>query len=271
LIASWPPTVSVVIPARDVEDWIGPTIRSVMKQEPAPHEIIVIDDGSADRTAAIARGFGDQVRVVSQPNAGLSAARNAGAERASGEVLLFLDADDVLLPGSVEGSLSIWSRAAPTAMVCIPNHIRSSPDGRSLAWPTAPEVRLLGRRDLASLLLKNFLLANAFVTRDVWRRFPFDEDLLAVEDLDFYARVLIADIPIVVLGQPGVVMAERRSGSMTSRTRWMREQRRVAFSKLSSAQGLTRKERRVLLWQRTRTGVGSRLPQRERGKDISLP
>ena len=258
-------SLSVVIPAKDVEDWIGPTLESVLTQDRLPSEIIVIDDGSADRTADVAQSYGPKVRVISQRNAGLSAARNTGASKAKGDVLLFLDADDVLLPGTIARALSTWERTAPSAAVCVPNHIRASETSRSLAWPPELEARILGRNNLPALLRSNFLLANSFVIKDIWEHFRFDERLLAVEDLDFYARLLIANIPIVMLGEPGVVMAEQRAGSLTSRTRLMRAQRRIAFGNLSTLQGLTFQERVILFRNGLRARVGQLFTKSDTG------
>lgn len=93
-----PPSVSVIIPARNEAKVLGGSVRSVMKQEYAgPVECIVVDNGSTDGTGGVAREFAQArrtpVRVVREPSAGVAAAKNAGAEAAGGEVLIFLDAD----------------------------------------------------------------------------------------------------------------------------------------------------------------------------------
>jgi GT2 family glycosyltransferase len=88
------PSFSVVIAVRDGAATISRAIESVLGQSRPPHELIVVDDGSTDETAAIVARYGDEVSYVFQPNAGVSAARNRGAAMASGEWLAFLDADD---------------------------------------------------------------------------------------------------------------------------------------------------------------------------------
>ncbi|RIH85792.1 putative glycosyltransferase EpsJ [Meiothermus luteus] len=93
------PSVSVVVPARNEEDYIGPCLASILAQEPRPDEVIVVDNGSTDRTAEIARGFG--VRVVYQPQPGLHIARQTGLEAASSEVVAATDADCRVEPGWV--------------------------------------------------------------------------------------------------------------------------------------------------------------------------
>jgi len=88
--------VSVIIPAFNAESFLGEAIVSVLSQTYANIECIVIDDGSTDDTASVARGFEDRIRYVRQENAERSAARNAGIAMATGEYLSFLDADDSL-------------------------------------------------------------------------------------------------------------------------------------------------------------------------------
>jgi glycosyltransferase involved in cell wall biosynthesis len=91
-------TFSVVIPNHNNGATLARAIESVLDQSFAAHEIIVIDDGSTDDSAAVAARFGDRVRYVRQQNAGVSAARNHGARLATGNWLAFLDADDIYLP-----------------------------------------------------------------------------------------------------------------------------------------------------------------------------
>jgi glycosyltransferase involved in cell wall biosynthesis len=91
------PLVSVVIPAFNAEHQLEPTLRSVLAQDYAPFEVIVVDDGSEDATAAVAARF-PEVRCVTQENAGPAAARNRGVREARGEFLAFVDADDEVPP-----------------------------------------------------------------------------------------------------------------------------------------------------------------------------
>lgn len=92
------PRFSVIIPAYNSVATLTRAVESVFAQSWPAHEIIVIDDGSSDDTLQLARGFGERVRVIHQPNAGVSTARNRGAEAATGDWLAFLDADDWYYP-----------------------------------------------------------------------------------------------------------------------------------------------------------------------------
>lgn len=87
--------VSVVIPVRDGERYLAEAITSALAQEPKPREVLVVDDGSQDRSAEIARSFGAPVRVLASPPLGRGAARNRGVTAARGELVAFLDSDDL--------------------------------------------------------------------------------------------------------------------------------------------------------------------------------
>lgn len=92
------PRFSVIIPAYNAAATLARAIDSVRAQSWPAHEIIVVDDGSEDASADIAHAFGEAVRVIRQPNGGVSRARNAGAAAANGDWLAFLDADDWYAP-----------------------------------------------------------------------------------------------------------------------------------------------------------------------------
>jgi glycosyltransferase involved in cell wall biosynthesis len=96
------PSVSVVMPSYNRADLIGESIENMLDQTLPPHEVIVVDDGSTDRTVDVVRGFGDRVRLIQQANAGPGAARNAGLAIASGEFVQFFDSDDLCSPDKVE-------------------------------------------------------------------------------------------------------------------------------------------------------------------------
>jgi glycosyltransferase involved in cell wall biosynthesis len=92
--------VSVVVPVRDGALYLGEALQSIAEQTLRPHEVIVVDDGSTDGSAALAERLG--ARVERQPASGPAAARNRGAECSTGELVGFLDADDLWPPDSLE-------------------------------------------------------------------------------------------------------------------------------------------------------------------------
>ncbi|MCL5059547.1 MAG: glycosyltransferase family 2 protein [Candidatus Thermoplasmatota archaeon] len=96
------PRFSVIVPAFNHAATLARAIESVQAQNWPAHEIIVVDDGSTDATAEVARQFGGAVHLIRQPNGGVSVARNAGAAAATGDWLAFLDADDWYAPDRIK-------------------------------------------------------------------------------------------------------------------------------------------------------------------------
>jgi glycosyltransferase involved in cell wall biosynthesis len=96
-----PNTITAIIPVHNGERHLAEAIQSVLAQTLPPGEIIVVDDGSTDASAAIAQSFGAPVRVLAQPNLGPAAARNLGLAHATGDLLAFLDADDLWTPNKL--------------------------------------------------------------------------------------------------------------------------------------------------------------------------
>lgn len=95
--------ISVVIPLYNKEAIVARSIGSVLSQSFADFEVVVVDDGSTDRSAEIVRAFDDpRVRLVSQENGGPSKARNTGTRHANGDWIIYLDADDEMLPDTLE-------------------------------------------------------------------------------------------------------------------------------------------------------------------------
>ncbi len=112
------PLVSIVIPAYNAAPFIATTLRSVQAQTHANWEALVVDDGSLDATADIVRGLSDsRVRLIQQPNAGVSAARNNGIERSRGDYVAFLDADDTWEPENLERKLQVFADQPGVAWV----------------------------------------------------------------------------------------------------------------------------------------------------------
>src|SRR5947209_18849520 len=101
------PLVSILIPAYNAEAWVAETIRSALAQTWPRKEIIVVDDGSNDRTAEVARQFtSKEVFVVSTKNQGAAAARNHAFQLSQGDYIQWLDADDLLAPDKIERQLA---------------------------------------------------------------------------------------------------------------------------------------------------------------------
>ncbi len=114
------PLVSVIIPVYNGENYLAKAIESVLAQTYSPHEIIVIDDGSTDSSAEIARRF--PVRLITRPNGGISAARNSGIDVSQGEFIALLDADDLWLPD--KSALQVQALEQDAALEMVFGHVR---------------------------------------------------------------------------------------------------------------------------------------------------
>lgn len=171
-----PGLLSVVVPAYGVEDYIGECLDSLRAQEYTHIEIIVVDDGSPDRSGDIARAHAAQdprIRVVRRENGGLSAARNTGIEHARGEFLVFIDSDDTVSPKAF--SLAIEALAESGSDFAVTNYDRLQKDGRrtpALSWiQQAHAQRRLG----ATLTDFPEVMVNAVAWSKVYRRRFWDE------------------------------------------------------------------------------------------------
>jgi len=108
---------SAVIPAFNAERWIRQAVDSVLAQTHPLRQVVIVDDGSTDRTADLLSEFGDRVRVVRQNNRGVASARNAGAALTDSTHLAFLDADDVWEPEKVELQMARFAAEPELVMV----------------------------------------------------------------------------------------------------------------------------------------------------------
>lgn len=140
------PRFSVIIPAYNSEGTIADAIDSVLAQSWPAHELIVVDDGSSDATADRVRAYGDRVRYIHQPNAGVSAARNHGIRAANGDWLAFLDADDLYLPDRLRWHAE-WIQREPGLDFHVGNFEHRDETGRPLG--TGMQGTAVGQRLLA--------------------------------------------------------------------------------------------------------------------------
>ncbi|WP_435974116.1 glycosyltransferase family 2 protein [Streptomyces sp. Qhu_M48] len=180
-------TVSVVIPAYNSARTLDACLRSVLAQTHPVHEVIVVDDGSTDRTAEIARTH-PVVLIGGEGNRGVSAARNAGIAAATGDVLFFLDSDEALTPDSVANALEIL-RDDPSCG-CVHGVIAPEPlfDDGPVEWYKT--LHAYWWRARGAGVVETAFFAQAAVPREVFDRLGgFDERLRDSEDLEFSDRL----------------------------------------------------------------------------------
>jgi glycosyltransferase involved in cell wall biosynthesis len=131
--------ISVIIPVYNGERFLADAIESTLGQTLSADEIIVVDDGSTDGSAEVARRFANDVVIVSQANAGLSAARNAGIAAASGEFIALLDCDDLMHPQRLQlQSQALQSLPEVDAVFCLQSLFHDGqPVGAPSEWQAA--------------------------------------------------------------------------------------------------------------------------------------
>ncbi|MDF1552787.1 MAG: glycosyltransferase [Deferrisomatales bacterium] len=219
------PLVSVVIPTFDRRALVCEAVASVLAQTFADFELIVVDDGSLDETVGeLARRFADpRLRIVSQENAGASAARNRGAAAGHGEWLAFLDSDDTWLPPKLEHQLRALADH-PETPACYTEEIWYR-DGR---WANPRDVHAKHSGWIFPNCLPLCIISpsSILMRRGLFESLGgFDETLPACEDYDLWLR-LSARHPILLVEERLVVKRNGHPGQL-SRAHWGLDRFRV--------------------------------------------
>jgi len=217
--------VSVIIPLFNKKDTIERAINSVLLQEGISAEVIVVDDGSSDGSDAVAQAFGDRIRLVRQQNAGPSAARNHGAHLATKSLLVFLDADDELLPGCLAAH-AYTRQIAPETRLSIASF-------RVMTGNTLDREELVDERPMNAKRLSNIRLVTKFHTalvtniasaaicidNDLFSQTGgFDEKLRCWEITDFTYRAVLEAGTIALPHGMYVVKYDDEGNSQFERT-----------------------------------------------------
>ena len=198
------PIISVIIPVYNGEKTIGETMASVLQQTFADFELIVINDGSIDRTLEIISSLKDpRIKVFSYPNAGLAASRNRGISVAVGEYISFIDADDLWTPDKLEAQLKALQENPLAALAY---------SWTDLIDELSQFIRIGGHVTVngdayANLLLVNFLEngSNPLIRRQALIEVGnFDEPLESAADWDMWLR-LAARYPFVAVSVPQIL------------------------------------------------------------------
>jgi glycosyltransferase involved in cell wall biosynthesis len=158
-----PPAVSVVIPCYQQAEYLTEAVESVIGQTYADWEIVIVDDGSTDATAAVVEGLiaahlDRRIRLLRQANEGVAVARNNGIAASRGRYILPLDADDVLLPPMLERTVGLLD-AAPGVAIAYTDYLQFGAADRPIRT---------GRWELEALAYANRLGISALYRREVW-------------------------------------------------------------------------------------------------------
>jgi glycosyltransferase involved in cell wall biosynthesis len=189
------PTVSVVIPCYNAATFLPATLTSVLGQTHPPIEVLVIDDGSTDDSVSVAEAYGAPVSVLLQQNRGQSAARNLGMDRARGEWIAFIDADDEWVPARLARALAA---AEPDDCAVVNNiHFIGREDRDAPRWSAPPSVlsSLEYVCDLNAFLPSTLMVRSTIKTRfPVWARHA--EDYVFTAELCLGGHIAFVDEPL---------------------------------------------------------------------------
>jgi glycosyltransferase involved in cell wall biosynthesis len=191
---------SIVTPCLNGEATIAEALRSVRNQRYEPLEHVVVDGGSTDRTMEIVRGAGDHVRWVSEPDRGLSDAMNKGIAMAQNDVIGWLNADDLYLPGALQAVADAFA-ARPDALWATGRCLIIDADGNEIRrGVTRYKDALLKRWSFPLFLTQNFVSSPAtFVRRDAFGLVGGFEDRFKYSmDYDVWLKLGRRSPPVVV-------------------------------------------------------------------------
>ena len=194
------PLISVMIGVYNAEPYLAEAIDSVFAQDYRPLELIVVDDGSTDGSARVAKGYGDRLVFAYQENGGNGAARNHALRLASGEFYAFLDADDRFTPGKLERQWSVLESDPQVDVVF--GHVQE------FVSPELREAQRASVRPPAPAPMPWTAPNLMLVRREAFARVgPFSEELKVGVTVDWYARATEAGLRSVML--PEVVLERR--------------------------------------------------------------
>ena len=210
-----PPTFTVVMPACDTASTIGAAIESALAQTRPELEVIVVDDGSTDATAAIARRFETDARVtvLSQRRAGPGAARNAAIARATGRYVSMLDSDDLWLPTYLAAVGEALDRNPGVGLAHTGHWTLEEPPGRIRREAEASEPLMLDPRAFLVRLARVNILVNSTVTV---RRAVLEQvggcstTLAAAVDYELWLRIAAAGHGVLRVPGRHAVYRQRR-------------------------------------------------------------
>lgn len=198
-----PPAVSVIIAAYNAERYIADTLDSIRAQTFRDFEVIVVDDGSTDRTAQIVAGY-SEVRCLRQLNSGQPVARNAGIAAARGQFLAFVDADDLWQPAKLEKQVGYLSSHPQTAWIYSDAIVFDSEKRKDICFISQNCV-LHDGWVLDKLLLSSFIASPTLVIRrevfDQIGRFDESPSLRIGEDWNMWLRIA-EKYPVAVIREP---------------------------------------------------------------------
>ena len=207
--------IAVVIPCFNVEEHVEDAVRSVWSQEGVELDVVAVDDGSTDTTLQLLQQLAAErprhLRVLSQPNRGANAARNAGLAATTGEYVQFLDADDRLLPGKLERQAALCARSGRPVMV-VGAYRRCWDDGRTQeVLPSGDDAWSAWVRLQLGTTSANLWQREALEAAGGWK-----EDQASSQDYELAHRLFINGGTIARDAAIGTIVNRRTRGSISA-------------------------------------------------------
>jgi glycosyltransferase involved in cell wall biosynthesis len=187
--------VSIVIPCYNAEKYISEAINSCLDQIYNEIEIIVVNDGSTDKSSEIIKTFGDKVKIIEQVNKGGSEARNAGLRIARGEFVKFLDADDFLEKDIIEKQLSHFEKFRENEPVAVYGNINMVNEKGEFEWLRV-QPKISEDQDGLTTLIESAIVTSSPLYRksDLIRMGGFNESLTGNQEHELNIRLFLSGV-----------------------------------------------------------------------------
>ena len=230
------PRCSVIIPAYNGESHVAATIESVLNQTYRDFEIVVVDDGSTDGTPEVLESFGSKIVHITQPNQGVSAARNTGFQHATGELLALIDADDLWFPRRLERMVGFLDDNPLLGFATSDAYLRyeETPSTKTyykdlVRCPELPDNQAY------AIAQHNFVFTMVVIRERLLQQHGgFDENLAVAEDWDLWIRFIHGGERLGRLDEPLGYYRVRRLGlTASAKPAWQRDLSAVRLKALA--------------------------------------
>ena len=213
------PTISVIVPVYKVEEYLPACIRSILRQTYRDFELILVDDGSPDRSGEICDEFAKQderVRVIHQGNGGVSKARNAGLVFSKGEWICFVDADDLITPNYLStfikhASLRFDILQQDSMYLDKTLRLKKKAKGYTRTKIFTADELIEGKHPYNCVVWGNLFRRSVIFSNCI----RFEEDLTNAEDVDFFINTLVHSRMVLLINSHRYIYRLNRPGSAT--------------------------------------------------------
>jgi len=202
-----PNDICVVLPVWNGARFLREALESVLGEKGENLHVVVVDDGSTDESATIARSFGERVRCISRAHQGLAASMNCGIRESKSEFLSFIDSDDLWVPGRLEKMNDLQRKSGKDIVLGL-TQLKGTELPPGFRWPVPQSEPVL-----------TMSLGASLIRRSLFDRLGlFDETLIHCGDWDWFLRLREAKVPVAILRET-VLRYRRHDGNMTLNVR----------------------------------------------------